>query len=56
MFQNKPVLFYLIDANDSLDFHEKSYMKNKNDSIFLEMVLRKKMKLLKNQLLYKKKI
>ena len=33
MFQNTPVLFYLIDANDSLDFHEKSYMKNKNDSI-----------------------
>lgn len=34
MFQNKPVLFYLIDANDSLDFPEKSYMKNKNDIIF----------------------
>ena len=34
MFQNKPVLFYLIDANDTLDFPEKSYMKNRNDSIF----------------------
>ena len=34
MFQNKLVLFYLIDANDTLDFPEKSYMKNKNESIF----------------------
>ena len=34
MFQNKPVLFYLIDANDTLDFPEKNYMENKNNSIF----------------------
>ena len=33
-FQNKPVLFYSIDFNDSLKFSEKYLFKKKNDFIF----------------------
>ena len=39
MFLNKPVLFYLIDLNDTIEFDEKEYMKFDNnisfDNIFL---------------------
>lgn len=31
MFQNKPTLFYLIDANDTNDFYEKKYMNYENN-------------------------
>jgi CDP-glycerol glycerophosphotransferase (TagB/SpsB family) len=34
MFQNKPALFYLIDLNDTIDFFEKQYMSNKNETIY----------------------
>lgn len=35
MFLNKPVLFYLIDLKDNLEFEEKDYMKyDKNNNIF----------------------
>jgi len=39
MFQKKPVLFYFIDANEKIDFQEKSYMTiDGNNSIYFENV------------------
>jgi len=39
MFQNKPVLFYHLDINDSIRFKEKSYMKiDYNNSIYYNNV------------------
>lgn len=36
MFQNKPVIFYHIDANDPYDFEEKKYMTiNYDNSIYV---------------------
>jgi len=34
MFQNKPVLFYLIDKDDTLEFEEKIYMNNTKNVIY----------------------
>ena len=49
MFQNKPVLFYFIDVNDTFDFQEKSYMKIREDnSIYFENVFYEKDSLINN--------
>lgn len=51
MFQNKPTLFYLIDANDTNDFYEKKYMNYENNkkiyfdnSFYSQKLLIKKIK------------
>ena len=39
MFQKKPVLFYHLDINDTIEFEEKSYMKiDYNNSIYYNNV------------------
>ena len=39
MFQNKPVLFYYLDKNETFDFYEKSFMNiDENNSIYFENV------------------
>ena len=40
MFLNKPVLFYLIDLNDTIEFDEKEYMKfdNNNNNIYFDNI------------------
>ena len=48
MFLNKPVLFYLIDFKDKLEFEEKDYMKyDKNNNIFFGMDFQDKSPLIK---------
>lgn len=38
MFLNKPVLFYLIDLKDKINFEEKEYMKFNDNNIYFENV------------------
>lgn len=52
MFQNKPVLFYLIDINDKKYFEEKKYMNNKKDPIYFGNVFSKENKLIKKIIYY----
>ena len=48
MFLNKPVLFYLIDIEDNIEFEEKEYMKyDKNNNIFFGMDFKDKSSLIK---------
>jgi len=49
MFQNKPVLFYFIDAKDPIKFEEKEYMKiDVNNSIYFENVFDEQEPLIEN--------
>ena len=49
MLQNKPVLFYFIDANDTISFDEKEYMNiDKNNSIYFENVFYEQEPLIEN--------
>ena len=38
MFLNKPVLFYLIDLKDKINFEEKEYMKFNDNNIYFKNV------------------
>ena len=49
MFQNKPVLFYFLDANDTIDFDDKKYMKiEENYNIYFENVFYNQEQLIQN--------
>ena len=48
MFLNKPVLFYLIDLNDTINFEEKEYMNyDKKNKIFSDNVFSEQESLIK---------
>ena len=48
MFLNKPVLFYLIDLKDKINFEEKDYMKyDKNNNIYFGNVFSEQKSLIK---------
>ena len=49
MFQNKPVLFYYLDANDTIVFDDKKYMKVEDDyNIYFENVFYEQEQLVQN--------
>ena len=49
MFQNKPVLFYYLDANDTINFDDKKYMKVEDGyNIFFENVFSEQEQLVQN--------
>ena len=51
MFQNKPVLYFLLDRNETFEIQEKNYMYDLNDTMYFGNAFNNKDELI-NRLLY----